>query len=64
MIQLRLPLLCIGSNIYKIIVDKIIILCYNVFEVKGHKIKPLTKNKIKHKGEKYEKDSKFRNNSL
>ena len=28
------------------------------------KIKSLTKNKIKYKGEKYEKDSKFRNNGL
>lgn len=33
-------------NNFKIIIDKTILLCYNVFVDKGKKIKPLTKIKI------------------
>ena len=35
-------------------VDKNMILCYNIIEVKGRKIKTLVKIKLKYKGEKYE----------
>ena len=40
------------SNNYKIIIDINIILCYNIIEDEGRKIKPLAKIKLKHKGEK------------
>ena len=40
------------SNNYKIIIDINIILCYNIIEDEGRKIKPLARIKLKHKGEK------------
>lgn len=42
-------------NFYKIIIDNLILLCYNVFEVKGKDINFLTRTKLiinyKYKGE-------------
>lgn len=36
-------------NFYKIILDNLILLCYNVFEVKGKRYKLLNKNKTDNK---------------